>query len=121
MSRSQELIRLVEKEFLTNSNSEKKDAINVGDIITMQYKIPDGTKDRIQSYEGLIIAQQNRNLGKSFTLRRNVDVVGVEQVFLFYSPKIVSITRKQGSKVRRAKLYYIRALRGKATRLKVKH
>ena len=120
MSRSQELIRLVEKEFLKNSNSEKKDAINVGDIITMQYKIPDGTKDRIQSYEGLIIAQQNRNLGKSFTLRRNVDGVGVEQVFLFYSPKIISITRKQSSKVRRAKLYYIRALRGKATRLKVK-
>lgn len=120
MSRSHELIKLVEKQFLENPNSEKKDEVNVGDIVTLQYKIPDGIKERIQSYEGLIIAKQNKRLGKSFTLRRNVDGVGVEQVFLFYSPKIVSITLKQSSKIRRAKLYYLRALTGKATRLKVK-
>jgi large subunit ribosomal protein L19 len=120
MSRSHELIKLVEKQFLESTNIDKKDEVNVGDIINLQYKIPDGNKERIQSYEGLIIAKQNKGLGKSFTLRRNVDGIGVEQIFLLHSPKIISISRKQASKVRRAKLYYIRALRGKATRLKVK-
>jgi|TARA_B110000977_G_scaffold161568_1_gene206590 large subunit ribosomal protein L19 len=117
---SQDLIKLIENKFLENQNTEKKDTVNVGDIIKVEYRIPDGEKERIQTYEGLVIAKQNRSLGKSFTLRRNVDGVGVEQIFLLYSPKIASITRKQASKVRRAKLYFIRKLRGKATRLKIK-
>lgn len=117
---SQDLIKLIENKFLENKNTEKKDTVNVGDIIKVEYRIPDGEKERIQTYEGLVIAKQNRSLGKSFTLRRNVDGVGVEQIFLLYSPKIASITRKQASKVRRAKLYFIRKLRGKATRLKIK-
>lgn len=117
---SQNLIKLIENKFLENKNTEKKDTVNVGDIIKVEYRIPDGEKERIQTYEGLVIAKQNRSLGKSFTLRRNVDGVGVEQIFLLYSPKIASITRKQASKVRRAKLYFIRKLRGKATRLKIK-
>ena len=117
---SQDLIKLIENKFLENQNTEKKDTVNVGDIIKVEYRIPDGEKERIQTYEGLVIAKQNRSLGKSFTLRRNVDGIGVEQIFLLYSPKIASITRKQASKVRRAKLYFIRKLRGKATRLKIK-
>jgi large subunit ribosomal protein L19 len=117
---SQNLIKLIENKFLENQNTEKKDTVNVGDIIKIEYKIPDGEKERIQTYEGLVISKQNRSLGKSFTLRRNVDGIGVEQIFLLYSPKIASITRKQASKVRRAKLYFIRNLRGKATRLKIK-
>ena len=75
---------------------------------------------KAQMYEGLIIAINNRGLGKSFTLRRTVQGIGVEQIFLLNSPKIVSIVKKQSSKVRRAKLYFIRSLRGKSARLKAK-
>lgn len=117
---SKKLIDLVEKQFLENSQDEKKDTVNIGDIIRLEYKIPDGNKERIQVYEGLVIAKQNRGLGKSFTLRRDVQGIGVEQIFLLSSPKINSIKRKQASKVRRAKLYFIRKLQGKATRLKIK-
>ena len=94
--------------------------LQVGDVIKMGYIIPEGDKERTQYYEGLIISISNRGLGKTFTLRRSVQNVGVEQVFLIHSPKIVSLVKKQSSKVRRAKLYFIRNLRGKSTRLKVR-
>ena len=99
---------------------ESKEKIRVGDIIRLSYIIPEGEKERIQSYEGLIIGIQNRGLGKSFTLRRLVQGIGVEQIFLAHSPKIISITKKQSSKVRRSKLYFLRFLNGKSTRLKRK-
>ena len=112
-------INLVESKY-KRAISEKEDKINIGDIIRIGYLIPEGNKERTQYYEGLVIAKNNRGLGQSFTLRRNVQGVGVEQVFVFHSPKIVSIVKKQASKVRRAKLYFIRELTGKATRLKPK-
>ena len=115
-SSSIDLIKLVEAKFLKNS----QEVIEVGDILRIGYIIPEGDKERTQYYEGVVIAKQNRGLGKSFTIRRSVQGIGVEQVFLVNSPKIVSITKKQSSKVRRAKLYYLRALSGKSTRLKVK-
>jgi large subunit ribosomal protein L19 len=115
-SGSVDLIKLVEAKFLKNST----ETVEVGDIIRIGYIIPEGDKERTQYYEGVVIAKQNRGLGKSFTIRRSVQGIGVEQVFLLNSPKIVSITKKQSSKVRRAKLYYLRALSGKSTRLKVK-
>jgi large subunit ribosomal protein L19 len=115
-SSSIDLIKLVEAKFLKNS----KEVIEVGDILRIGYIIPEGDKERTQYYEGVVIAKQNRGLGKSFTIRRSVQGIGVEQVFLVNSPKIVSMTKKQSSKVRRAKLYYLRALSGKSTRLKVK-
>ena len=115
-SNSVDLIKLVEAKFLKNS----QESIEVGDILRIGYIIPEGDKERTQYYEGVVIAMQNRGLGKSFTIRRSVQGIGVEQVFLVNSPKIVSITKKQSSKVRRAKLYYLRALSGKSTRLKVK-
>lgn len=118
------LIESIESKFLTKNlvkNADKTDTeLAIGDIVRLGYTIYEGTKERVQYYEGLIIAKQNKGLGKSFTLRRSVQGIGVEQVFLLNSPKIVSITKKQSSKVRRAKLYFIRALRGKATRLKRK-
>jgi large subunit ribosomal protein L19 len=115
------LIQFVEEKFLQKQNILKKDfEIHVGDIIKLGYLIPEGEKDRIQYFEGLIIGKQNRGLGKSFTIRRIVQGIGVEQVFLINSPKIVSIIKKQSSKVRRSKLYYLRFLSGKATRLKSK-
>jgi large subunit ribosomal protein L19 len=115
-SSSVDLIKLVEAKFLKNS----KEVIEVGDILRIGYIIPEGDKERTQYYEGVVIAKQNRGLGKSFTIRRSVQGIGVEQVFLVNSPKIVSMVKKQSSKVRRAKLYYLRALSGKSTRLKVK-
>lgn len=114
-----DFIKLVESKYLKSEfNSNNK--IQIGDIIRLGYLIPEGGKDRTQYYEGLIIAINNRGLGKSFTLRRTVQGIGVEQVFLLNSPKIVSIVKKQSSKVRRAKLYFIRSLRGKSARLKAK-
>jgi len=114
-----DLIKLVESKYLKSEfNSNNK--IQIGDIIRLGYLIPEGGKDRTQYYEGLIIAINNRGLGKSFTLRRTVQGIGVEQIFLLNSPKIVSIVKKQSSKVRRAKLYFIRSLKGKSARLKAK-
>ena len=117
-SLSIDLIRMVEEKFIRKS--ENLYQVEIGDIVRIGYIIPEGDKERTQYYEGVVIAKQNKGLGKSFTIRRSVQGVGVEQVFLVYSPKIVSIVRKQASKVRRAKLYYLRELTGKSTRLKVK-
>ena len=119
---SMDLIKHVEAKYLKSISiaGSKNNTIEVGDIIRLGYLIPEGEKERTQYYEGLIISKSNRSLGKSFTLRRTVAGVGVEQIFLLNSPKIVSITKKQSSKVRRAKLYFISSLSGKATRLKTK-
>ena len=115
-------IDYIEKKFLKQNptTDSQRSTIQVGDILRIGYNIPEGEKERIQYYEGLVIAKQNRGLGKTFTLRRSVQGIGVEQVFLFHSPKIFSITKKQASKVRRAKLYFLRNLIGKKTKLKIK-
>lgn len=115
-------IALVESKYLSNmfDLSKSPKTIQVGDIIRLGYIILESGKERTQYYEGLIIALNNRGLGKTFTLRRMVQGIGLEQVFLLHSPKIVSLIRKQSSKVRRSKLYFIRFLKGKATRLKAK-
>jgi large subunit ribosomal protein L19 len=121
VSFSKNLINLVETKFQRNdlfSNNQQKE-IKVGDIIKLGYKIPEGDKERIQFYEGLVISKNNRGLGKTFTIRRNVQGIGIEQIFLLNSPKITSIITKQSSKVRRAKLYFIRSLSEKSTRLKL--
>ena len=119
---STNLIKFIENKFLKNApySTKGENLIRVGEIIRIGYTIQEGDKERIQYYEGLIIAQPNRGLGRTFTIRRIVQGIGVEQVFLLNSPKIVSITKKQISKVRRAKLYFIRGLSGKSTRLKRK-
>jgi large subunit ribosomal protein L19 len=117
------LINSIESKFL-KENIIKSDSNNkrleVGDVLRIGYTVYEGNKERTQYYEGVVIAKQNRGLGKSFTIRRTVQGIGVEQVFLLNSPKILSITKKQSSKVRRAKLYFLRGLTGKATRLKRK-
>lgn len=118
---SKDLIKLVESKFLRNENyTSKEEGLRVGEIIRIGYTIQEGDKERVQYYEGLIIAQQNRGLNRTFTLRRTVQGIGLEQVFILNSPKIVSIVKKQKSKIRRSKLYFIRELSGKSTRLKRK-
>lgn len=119
----QRWINLIESKHLKKSlfTTESKEKIKPGDIIRIAYKIPEGDKERIQYYEGLIISMKSRTLSKTFKIRRIVQGIGVEQTFLLNSPKILTIVRKQSSKVRRAKLYFIRNLKGKATRLKDMH
>ena len=116
------LIKFVEEKYLKNAaySAQGKEGLRVGDVVKIGYSIQEGNKERIQYYEGVIIAKQNRGLGKTFTIRRIVQGIGVEQIFLFNSPKIVSVVRKQMSKVRRSKLYFLRQLTGKSSRLKQK-
>lgn len=119
---SKNIIHYIEKKYLKSSNESANPScdVNPGDIVRIAYKIPEGEKERIQYYEGLVISKQNRTLSKTFKIRRSVQGIGVEQTFLVNSPKIVSITLKQSSKVRRAKLYFLRKLQGKSARLKAK-
>jgi large subunit ribosomal protein L19 len=118
---SKKLIQTVEKKYKHSRSiqSENLEA-EVGDLIELSYKILEGDKERIQIYRGLVISKQNRNLGRSITIRRNVQGIGVEQIFLLNSPKILSIIKKQSSKVRRAKLYFIRSLSERQTKLKLR-
>jgi len=99
-------------------NQKFLDTIKVGNIIEISYKITEGEKERLQLYEGIIISKQNRGLGKSFTIRRTLQGIGIEQIFLVYSPKIEFIKKKLTTKVRRAKLYFLRSLIGKSKFLK---
>ena len=117
---SKNLIQVFEKKYqkIDALIDEKKEKIKVGDILKMGYFIPEGEKERLQSYEGIVISIQNKGLGKSFTLRRFVQGIGVEQVFVANSPKIASLQKKQSSKIKKAKLYFLRFLKGKSSRLK---
>ncbi len=90
----------------------------IGDTVRVHYKIVEGTRERVQVYEGVVIAMNNRGAGKTFTVRRISYDVGVERVFPLHSPRIAKIEVVRSAKVRRAKLYYLRDLRGKASRLK---
>jgi large subunit ribosomal protein L19 len=120
LSSNMDLIKYIEDKYLSTQEKREKASLEIGDLIRIGYSISEGDKERIQYYEGLVIAMNNRGLGKSFVLRRTVQGIGVEQIFVLNSPKVVSIVKKQSSKVRRSKLYYIRNLRGKASNLKIK-
>ncbi|MCS6985080.1 MAG: 50S ribosomal protein L19 [Leptospiraceae bacterium] len=90
----------------------------VGDWVRVHYKIVEGDKERLQTYEGLVIAIQNQGISKTFTVRRISFDVGVERIFPLYSPFIEKIEVVRSHKVRRAKLYYLRKKVGKESRLK---
>ena len=92
--------------------------LEVGDGVKIGVKIIEGTKERIQFYEGTIIAKKNSSINTTITVRKMLQGIGVERVFLIHSPKLDSIQVLRSSKVRRSKLYYLRNLRGKASRLK---
>lgn len=89
-----------------------------GDTLNISYKIIEGGKERVQAYKGLCIARKNAGINSSFTVRKVANGEGIERVFPLYSPKIESIEVIRKGKVRRAKLYYIRELSGKAARIK---
>ena len=91
-----------------------------GDTVVVQVKIKEGTRERTQAYEGVVIAIKNRGLHSAFTVRKISYGEGVERVFQTHSPMIDSITVKRKGAVRRAKLYYLRELTGRAARIKEK-
>lgn len=100
----------------------KKDLpnFNPGDTVVVQVKVREGNRERLQAFEGVVIAKKNRGLGSSFTVRKISHGEGVERVFQTHSPLVDSITVKRKGDVRRAKLYYLRGLEGKAARIKEK-
>ena len=111
---TQKTIRDVENSFM------KKDipTLKIGDNVKVGVKIIEGNKERVQFYEGTIIAKKNTSINTTITVRKTLQGIGVERIFLVHSPKVDSITVLRSSKVRRSKLYYLRNLKGKASRLK---
>jgi large subunit ribosomal protein L19 len=95
-------------------------AFGPGDTVIVQVKVIEGTRERLQSFEGVVIAKRNRGLNSAFTVRKISHGVGVERVFQTHSPSIASVAVVRRGDVRRAKLYYLRALRGKAARIREK-
>jgi len=91
-----------------------------GDTVVVQVKVKEGDRERLQAFEGVVIAIKNRGLNSSFTVRKISSGEGVERVFQTYSPMVAEIQVKRRGAVRRAKLYYMRDLRGKAARIKEK-
>ena len=103
-----------------NAESMKAEvpAFNVGDTVKVGYKIIEGGKERVQNFEGVVIAKKNGGISETFTVRHISYGVGVEKVFPVNSPNIDKIEIVRKGKVRRAKLYYLRGLTGKAAKVK---
>jgi large subunit ribosomal protein L19 len=91
-----------------------------GDTVIVQVKVKEGTRERLQAFEGVVIAIKNRGLNSAFTVRKISNGVGVERVFQTHSPVVAGITVKRRGDVRRAKLYYLRGLTGKSARIREK-
>ena len=118
------MLKLDTQKTITNLESSflKKNlpTLKIGDTVKVGVKIIEGNKERVQFYEGIIIAKKNSSINTTITVRKVLQGIGIERVFLIHSPKIDSITVIRSSKVRRSKLYYLRDLKGKASRLKQK-
>jgi large subunit ribosomal protein L19 len=112
-----DLVKIAEQAFAVERNLP---AFKSGDTITVAYRIIEGNKERIQQYKGVVIKISGHGDKKRFTVRKMSDNVGVERIFPMDSPFIDSITVNKVGKVRRAKLYYLRALTGKKARIKEK-
>lgn len=108
-------------EALENEQMAKKiPEFSAGDTVIVQVKVKEGTRERLQAFEGIVIAKRNRGLNSSFTVRKISHGEGVERVFQTYSPVVSEIQVKRRGDVRRAKLYYLRGRTGKAARIKEK-
>lgn len=108
------VIDQLEKEQLRSDLS----SFNIGDTVRVSVKVKEGDKERIQAYEGVVIARKGSGVKENFTVRRVSFGVGVERTFPMHSPRIASIVVTRKGRVRRAKLYYIRGLSGKAAKVK---
>ena len=112
-----ELIRAFEEEQIAKQAKDHPE-IYVGDTVRVGVRITEGNKERIQPYEGVVIAKRHGGLNETITVRRIFQGVGVERVFLIHSPQVASIKVERRGRVRRAKLFYLRDRVGKATRVK---
>lgn len=110
------IIAEIEKEQMTKEHPE----FNPGDTISVSVKVKEGSRERLQAFEGVVIAKRNRGMNSSFTVRKISHGEGVERVFRLYSPIIDHIDVIRRGDVRRAKLYYLRGLTGRAARIKEK-
>lgn len=110
------IIKDLEKQYLDKELPE----LNPGDTVKVFVRIIEGNKERTQAFEGTIIKKRGSGVGKTITVRKIFQGVGVERVFAIYSPRIEKINVLKRGAVRRAKLYYLRNLSGKATRIKEK-
>nr|YP_009298055.1 ribosomal protein L19 [Plocamium cartilagineum]AOM67993.1 ribosomal protein L19 [Plocamium cartilagineum] len=116
IQKSQSIISNIEKKFKKDNLPE----IHIGDSVQISLLIEEGNKERIQISEGVVISKNKSQLNTTITVRKILHNIGVEKVYLIHSPRIKNITITRRSKVRRAKLYYLRNRSGKATRLKQK-
>ncbi len=106
-------------EQINNENVKQEvPKFNVGDTVKVSVKVVEGTRERIQAYEGIVIAKRGGGISETFTVRRMSFGVGVERTFPIHSPKIADIKVVKKGAVRRAKLYYLRGLTGKAAKVK---
>lgn len=108
---------VIEKVTAAQAKTDRPD-LKPGDGVRIHYRIEEGGKTRVQVFEGVVISVRGGNADKTFTVRKDSFGVGVERIFPYHSPHIEKIEVTQKSRVRRAKLYYLRELRGRAARLK---
>jgi large subunit ribosomal protein L19 len=111
------IIAELEKEQISNKEIPE---FSTGDTVVVQVKVKDGDRERLQAFEGVVIAKRNRGLNSSFTVRKISSGVGVERAFQTYSPLVDSIEVKRRGDVNKAKLYYLRDRSGKSARIKEK-
>lgn len=107
-------IELIEKEYM----KETVPQFEVGDTVKVFVKVVEGTRERLQAFEGIVIAKKNGGLRETFTVRRVSFGIGIERTFQLHSPRVDRIELVRHGKVRRAKLYYLRDLSGKAAKIK---
>ena len=106
------------KEFEDEQLKKELPEIYVGDTVKVGVKITEGNKERVQPYEGVVIAKRHGGINETITVRRIFQGIGVERVFMLHSPQVASLKVERRGKVRRAKLFYLRDRVGKATRVK---
>ncbi|MBW3041503.1 50S ribosomal protein L19 [Prochlorococcus marinus] len=106
------------KSFEEAQQNKKLPEIYVGDTVRVGVRISEGNKERVQPYEGVVIAKRHGGINQTITVRRIFQGIGVERIFLVHSPQVASIKVERRGKVRRAKLFYLRERVGKATRVK---
>lgn len=110
----QEIIREIQNEFLKNDLPE----FGAGDTVTVHYKIREGNKERVQPFQGVVIQRKGVGATETFTVRKISDGIGVERIFPVHSPNVEKVVINKRGKVRRARIFYLRELKGKKARLK---
>ena len=110
------IVQQLEQEMMSRQLPE----FSTGDTVIVNVKVKEGNRERVQAFEGVVIAKRNRGMGSAFTVRKISHGVGVERTFQSFSPLIASLDVKRRGDVRKAKIYYLRNLEGKAARIKEK-